>query len=53
LKLLVEREEPASVRPMFCLFIDEDFIEIRVSQDGVLAVANNQGGDIGFGKSLP
>ena len=37
---------------MFGLFIDKDFVEIGVSQDGVLAVAYNQCGDIRFGKGF-
>ena len=46
----VQRDEAIPVRSMFGLFIDKDFVEIGVSQDGVLAVAYNQSGDIGFGK---
>ena len=37
---------------MFGLFIDKDFVEIGVSQHGVLAVPYNQCGDIGFGKGF-
>jgi hypothetical protein len=53
MELPVERTEPISVWTMFCLFIDKDFGEIGVSQGGVLFVAYNQGGNIGFGKRLP
>ena len=38
---------------MLCLFIDEDFIEVRVSRNGVLTVAHDQSRNISFREGPP
>jgi len=52
LQLLEERDSPASVGPVLGFFIDEDFVQVRVAGNGVLAVADHQRSQVGLWKSL-